>query len=133
VLRLEAEATKPPWRVDQRKVKGPAGRTCADMRYANGDADAQFITAARNIIRPLAQAYTAALTALEASDSDRKNLAARVAYLEACQRAIFDAGFKAARSMGDNAHHYRSEQADAVFAGAMERLEAELAKAKTDR
>jgi hypothetical protein len=83
VLRLEAEATKPPWRVDQRKVKGPAGRTCADMRYANGDADAQFIAAARNITCPLAQAYTAALAALEASDSDRQKLKVRVAELEA--------------------------------------------------
>jgi hypothetical protein len=81
MLKLEAEATKPPWRVDQRKVKGPAGRTCADMRYANGDADAQFIAAARNIIRPLAQGYTAALTALEASDRDRQKLAARLVAL----------------------------------------------------
>jgi hypothetical protein len=47
----------------------------------------QFIAAARNIFRPLAQAYTAALTALEASDSDRRKLAARVAELEAAHDA----------------------------------------------
>jgi hypothetical protein len=80
----------------------------------------------------LSAAYTAALTALEASDSDRQKLAARVAELEDRQRAIFDAGFKQARLMGDNAHHYCGDRADALFVGAMVRLEAELAKEQRD-
>ena len=84
-LRLEAEATKEPWRVDQRKMKGPAGRTCADMRYANGDADARFIAAARNILRPLGDAYKAALSALEASHAERDKLRAE---LEAALREL---------------------------------------------
>jgi hypothetical protein len=140
VLRLEELATPGPWEIIPDCAGGKDEAWCywhrigkLELPGKHPNNDGVFIAAARNIIRPLAHAYTAALTALEASDSDRKKLKASVAYLEACQRAIFDAGFKAARSMGDNAHHYRSEQADAVFAGAMERLEAELAKAKTDR
>jgi hypothetical protein len=62
VLRLEALASERDWFTDD---------------------EARFTEAARNIIRPLAQGYTAALTALEASDSDRKRLKARVAELEA--------------------------------------------------
>lgn len=37
-------------------------------------------------------------------------------------RAIFDAGFRACRSFGDNHAHYHGEQADRVFASAMEEI-----------
>jgi hypothetical protein len=97
VLRLEAEATPGEWM--PRNIQTHLGPSVARSHAAwcldvggrrtiyglcgNDASDLEFIAAARNIIRPLAQAYTAALTALEASDSDRKKLKARVAELEA--------------------------------------------------
>jgi hypothetical protein len=41
---------------------------------------------------------------------------------EPTEREIFDAGFAACRSYGDNHIHYRGQQADQVFAAAMARL-----------
>jgi hypothetical protein len=99
VLRLEEQATPGEWESADGTGDGkhrfmydvvcPTGdgrhRVLLSLNWnftENLDADRQFIAAARNIIRPLAQAYTAALTALEASDSDRKKLAARVTALE---------------------------------------------------
>jgi hypothetical protein len=38
-------------------------------------------------------------------------------------RLIFDAGFEAARSYGNNAHHYWGEQADRVFAHTMREID----------
>ena len=43
-------------------------------------------------------------------------------------RAIFDAGFAACRAYGDNHFHYRGEQADRVFAKAMEKIGAHVAE-----
>jgi hypothetical protein len=65
-------------------------------------------------------------------EAEAVKVKARIRELEARQRAIFDAGFKQARLMGDNAHHYCGDRADALFVGAMVRLEAELAKEQRD-
>jgi hypothetical protein len=144
VLRLEEQATPGEWESADGTGDGkhrfmydvvcPTGdgrhRVLLSLNWnftENLDADRQFIAAARNIIRPLAQGYTAALTALEASDSDRQKLKARVAELEAVCQTIgkqsteyaTKVGYAEGRAMG---LEYRVEE-----------LEAELAKAKTDR
>jgi hypothetical protein len=91
VLRLEAAATPGEWECygighvrSLKTIDGEEHSPCDCKHISNWpDSDAAFIAAARNIIRPLAQAYTAALTALEASDRERQKLKARVAELEA--------------------------------------------------
>jgi hypothetical protein len=83
-------------------------------------------TAARETCPPLIAAYTAILTALESSDSDRQKLAARVAELEALCQTIgkqsteyaTKVGYAEGRAMG---LEYRVKQ-----------LEAELAKEQRD-
>jgi hypothetical protein len=58
-------------------------------------------------------------------DADRLReaiAAVETAPASADPRQIFDAGFAACRAYGDNHFHYRGEQADRVFAKAMERL-----------
>jgi uncharacterized protein (DUF2461 family) len=62
VLKLEAEANSKEW-----------------FSSAKG----RYLAAVRKIVPDLIAAYTAALTALEASDSDRKKLKARIKELEA--------------------------------------------------
>jgi hypothetical protein len=95
VLGLEAEATPGEWTSQPCSnpqcwcewIDAPPGGDGVENGVCTTGSlyksDARFIAAARNIIRPLAQAYTAALTALEASDSDRQKLKARVKELEA--------------------------------------------------
>jgi putative transposase len=61
------------------------------------------------------------LLAVAYLDATEATTAARPAW-EGEARKIFDAGFAACRGYGDNHFHYRGEQADRVFAKAMERL-----------
>jgi hypothetical protein len=88
VLRLEAEATPGEWM--PRNIQTHLGPSVARSHAAwcldvggrrtiyglcgNDASDLEFIAAARNIIRPLAAAYTAALTALSVSHQRRAEL-----------------------------------------------------------
>jgi hypothetical protein len=81
VLRLEAMATPGPWEAyGIGHIKAPTNedpyQNPCDCKHVSEkpEDDAAFIAAARNIVRQMAAAYTAALTALEASDSDRRKL-----------------------------------------------------------
>ena len=97
VLRLEAEATPGPWCVDN-YVVNPGDSPGQWHVYETWDddgpllstelgseSDARFIAAARNILRPLGDAYKAALSALEASHAERDKLRAE---LEAALREL---------------------------------------------
>jgi hypothetical protein len=92
-----------------------------------GDDERAAMGFAEEFIGHLIAAYESALTALESSDSDRQKLAARVAELEALCQTIgkqsteyaTKVGYAEGRAMG---LEYRVKE-----------LEAELAKAKTDR
>jgi hypothetical protein len=134
VLKLEELATPSPWEIVPDCAGGKDEAWCywhrigkLELPGKHPNNDGVFIAAARNITRPLAKAYTAVLTALEASDSDRQKLAARVAELEAVCQTIgkqsteyaTKVGYAEGRAMG---LEYRVKQ-----------LEAELAKSKTDR
>jgi hypothetical protein len=135
VLRLEAAATPGEWECygighvrSLKTIDGEEHSPCDCKHISNWpDSDAAFIAAARNIIRPLAQAYTAALTALEASDSDRQKLKARVAELEALCQTIGKQSTEYATKVG-----YAEGRAMGLEYRVRE-LAAELAKSKTDR
>jgi hypothetical protein len=69
-------------------------------------------------------------------DADRLResiTAVEAAPASADPRQIFDAGFAACRAYGDNHFHYRGEQADRVFAKAMERLNITPASAEVGK
>jgi len=96
-LRFEGEATPGPWCVDN-YVVNPGDSPGQWHVYETWDddgpllstelgseSDARFIAAARNILRPLAAAYKAAIAALEASHADRDKLRAE---LEAARREL---------------------------------------------
>jgi hypothetical protein len=134
VLRLEELATPGPWEaygighIKAPTTEDPYQTPCDCKQFSERpEADAAIIAAARNLIRPLAQAYTAALTALEASDSDRQKLKARVAELEALCQTIGKQSTEYAKKVG-----YAEGRAMGLEYRVAE-LEAELAKAKTDR
>jgi hypothetical protein len=133
VLRLEELATPGPWEIVPDCAGGKDEAWCywhrigkLELTGKHPNNDGVFIAAARNIIRPLAQGYAAALTALEASDSDRQKLKSRVAELEALCQTIgkqsteyaTKVGYAEGRAMG---LEYRVKQ-----------LEAELAKERSD-
>lgn len=88
-LRLEALATEGPWIEYHEAATGSNDwanksfllglpQTYRDRMPAYWRRDAAFIAAARNILRPLGQAYKVALTALEASYADRETLKHRL-------------------------------------------------------
>jgi hypothetical protein len=149
-LRLEAEATPDPWTSQPCNnptcwcewIDAPPGSDGVENGVCTTGSlyksDARFIAAARNLVKPLAAAYAASLHALEASDSDRKKLTAKVKELEAAllqqaqDWAGTDTAIRARCGHVDDGYMVPLEDVVGKLAARVKELEAELAKERSD-